>query len=75
MNFQEEAQRVYEMRQKALHDEVSKEEAYKEAYREGRMQVKERVAKMMLQEKMDIQLISKVTGLLEDIVLKWKNKS
>jgi predicted transposase/invertase (TIGR01784 family) len=73
----EEARRLYEMRQKALHDEASsiagaKEEGLKEGLEKGKLEEKEKVAKNMLQENIDVTLISKVTGLKEDVILKWK---
>lgn len=79
----EEARRLYEMRQKALHDEASSiagakeeglKEGKKEGLKEGRLEEKEKVAKIMLQENMDVSLILKVTGLTEDVILRLKTK-
>lgn len=82
----EEARRLYEMRQKALHDEASsiagaKEEGLKEGLKkglkkgkqEGRLEEKQEVAKIMLQENMDVSLILKVTGLTEEVILQLKS--
>jgi predicted transposase/invertase (TIGR01784 family) len=91
----EEARRLYEMRQKALHDEASsiagaKEEGIKEGLEKGEKKgikkgekkgievgekkAKTKIVQKMLQEKMDIQLISKVTGLSEENILQLKMK-
>ncbi|MXQ54041.1 Rpn family recombination-promoting nuclease/putative transposase [Shimazuella alba] len=70
----EEARRLYEMRQKALHDEASSiAGAKEEGKKEGKLEEKEKVAKILLQENMDVPLIMKATGLTEDVILQLKS--
>ena len=60
-----ETRRLYEARQKALHDYAS---AIGEAEDKGRMEGRMETARAMLAEGMDVALVSKVTGLsLEEV--------
>ncbi|NQX71193.1 Rpn family recombination-promoting nuclease/putative transposase [Paenibacillus alba] len=66
----DEARRLYEMRQKALHDEVSmlygaREEGKAEGRAEGKAEGKFEVARNMLGEGIAVSLISRMTGLSE----------
>ncbi len=56
-----EARRLYEMRQKALHDEASSIEGARE---EGEKKGKLEVASKMLSKGMDLKLVSELTGIL-----------
>jgi predicted transposase/invertase (TIGR01784 family) len=76
-----EARRLYEARQKYLHDEASMlegakqvgmREGMKEGMKEGLKKGVIEVAKNMLGLKMDITTIASVTGLSEDEILKLK---
>lgn len=77
-----EARRLYEARQKYLHDEASMlegakqvgmREGMKEGMKEGLKKGVIEVAKNMLELKMDITTIANVTGLSEDEISKLKN--
>lgn len=62
----EEARRLYEMRQKALHDEASMlYGAREEGKAEGKVEGKTEVARNMLAANMPISVIVKMTGLSE----------
>ncbi|KZE78533.1 hypothetical protein AV654_01895 [Paenibacillus elgii] len=75
----EEARRLYEMRQKALHDEASmidgaKEEGKREGKLEGKREKEIEVAKNLLEMGMDVAKIVKATGLPESEVKKLKEQ-
>ncbi|KPV58723.1 hypothetical protein QJ48_15250 [Paenibacillus sp. A3] len=75
----EEARRLYEMRQKALHDEASmidgaKEEGKREGKLEGKREKEIEVAKNLLEMGMDVTKIAKATGLPESEVKKLKEQ-
>ena len=63
MSEEEEMQRIAWWREKALHDEASLKGMGR---REGEKKKAEEIAKKMLQEKMEIHLIAKLTGLTEE---------
>jgi predicted transposase/invertase (TIGR01784 family) len=64
-----EARRLYEMRQKALHDEASMLAGARE---EGEKKGTKKVAKALLQKGMDLQFISEITKLTEDEIIEIK---
>ncbi|SCW50914.1 conserved hypothetical protein (putative transposase or invertase) [Paenibacillus tianmuensis] len=71
----EEARRLYEMRQKALHDEASMIDGAKEEGKQERKREKEiEVAKNLLEMGMDVVKIAKATGLPEGEVRKLKEQ-
>ncbi|OPH54926.1 hypothetical protein BC351_29825 [Paenibacillus ferrarius] len=75
----EEARRLYEMRQKALHDEASmlygaREEGKAEGKAEGRAEGKFEVARNMLGEGIQVSLISRMTGLSEQEIERLKGQ-
>ena len=85
MSEEEEMQRIAWWREKALHDEASlkgmgkregiaigEERGIKIGREEGKQKEKEEIAKKMLQEKMEIHLIAKLTGLSEEEIQKLK---
>ncbi|PUA37514.1 hypothetical protein C8Z91_19405 [Paenibacillus elgii] len=67
----EEARRLYEMRQKALHDEASMIDGARE---EGKREKEIEVAKNLLEMGMDVAKIVKATGLPESEVRKLKEQ-
>lgn len=67
----EEARRLYEMRQKALHDEASMLYGAKE---EGKAEREIEIVRNMLHEGMAISLIAKLTGLSEQDIEKIKEQ-
>ncbi len=66
-----EARRLYEMRQKALHDEAS---MLAGAKKEGREEGKKAVALTLLEDGMDIQPVSKLTGIAVEELQQLKLK-
>ncbi|MBU7315612.1 Rpn family recombination-promoting nuclease/putative transposase [Paenibacillus sp. SM 69] len=71
----EEARRLYEMRQKALHDEASMiDGAKEEGKREGKREKEIEVAKNLLEMGLDVTKIAKATGLPESEVKKLKEQ-
>ncbi|MGF9912509.1 Rpn family recombination-promoting nuclease/putative transposase [Paenibacillus ehimensis] len=71
----EEARRLYEMRQKALHDEASMiDGAKEEGKRQGKREKEIEVAKNLLEMGMDVAKIAKATGLPENEVKKLKEQ-
>lgn len=71
----DEMRRLYEMRQKALHDEASMiEGALAEGEARGELKGKIEVAKNMLAKGLDVRLIAEVTGLTEAEVKKLQLK-
>ncbi|GGA15762.1 hypothetical protein GCM10008018_70590 [Paenibacillus marchantiophytorum] len=79
----EEARRLYEMRQKALHDEASmlygareegKAEGKAEGKVEGKVEGKFEVARNMLDEGITVSLIVRMTGLSESEIEELKRQ-
>ena len=71
----EEMMRIIDLRKKAIWDEnqakyTAREEGLEEGRKEGRKESKLEVAKKMLEEKMDIEIIEKVTGLSKEEIKK-----
>ena len=78
MSKDKEARILYNAREAALHDEVTrikeaKEEGLKEGLKEGRIKEKIEVAKNLLLMGMDVLTVIKVTGLSKDDVEKIKD--
>ena len=74
LSSDEETRRLYELREKAIHDEITringaKEEGRQEGRQQGKQEEKKEIAKNMLVNKIDIDLISMTTGLSRDEVL------
>jgi len=66
-----EIRRIAELKEKAIRDEkaalaYAKEEGFDKGYEEGMEKGIEKVVKNMLKEKMDISIISKITGISEN---------
>ena len=63
----EETRRLAELREKAIRDEMA---AMSKAKKEGITETKKEVAKKMLEEKVNIDIIIKVTGLTKEEIQK-----
>ncbi len=77
LSSDEETVRLYEMREMAIHDEVSriegaKEEGIQKGLEQGLKQGKKEIIKNMLLNNMEVDVISKVTGVTVEFVNKVK---
>ena len=75
MSKDEELRRLADLREKAIRDERSalayaKEEGVKQGIELGLKEKEIQIAKNMLEEKIDIEVIKRVTGLTEDEIQK-----
>ena len=65
---------LYELRLKAIRDEINiRESGYTDGMKDGAEKGKKEIAKNMLKENMPIEVISKLTGLLQEEIEKLKN--
>ena len=65
---------LYELRLKAIRDEINiRESGYTDGMKDGEEKGKKEIAKNMLKENMPIEVISKLTGLLQEEIEKLKN--
>lgn len=73
----EETVRLYEAREKVIHDEISrlkgaKREGIQQGIQQGEKEATEKIALNMISQSISVDIISKVTGLKDDEILKLK---